>query len=565
LLQKQHEFNDEEKMDDFLSKITIYDPSLFTSHAALESSLEKTEEEDQLTSPKSKYDDEQLLHDLSLRVFVPYTGIQLRDIRIGFKTHHKAFRGKDIVTWIAADMHIDREEATTVARLLQRRKHVFARVDKKKQMSNSFYAGELGDDDRVYTFSGLKKLVIIGAGYAGTAAARILEDYADVTVIDIKPHMAIHSQGINLIAEPSSLSTLKLDHHKCLLKAKIILGRATDIDPTNRKVTVETANGEEIVGYHALIIATGLHGHVPFPVTKPQAIIDSYSIDSVVQGHNALKVARKIAVIGSGHHGVEFACETAALYTDANVFVISRDKAVLIGGDSENALSETIRRAMLKFKNLSMIHGIVQQVEGKSITYQPMTSQSSITADFDVIILASGQKPNSELMMKSMSHVLDDHDRIRVNSRMQVFKHDVEGDTLTSETQDTSTGSEESPNRFYRNIFAVGGVSSLVDTYKNPFFSVHHALRACHVVRAIELSGDIKEIPEWKQKKEPLNITVGPKKAMAVMDDKVVMYNKISRKARRSTTARVTQMLSGPSKQSIRLVFEVNKKVHGNK
>lgn len=473
LQNKQHELSNEdtgeEQLENFIASLTIYDPSLFSTHAAL-----IPENVSDIEESKSKYEDDDFLNELTQNIKIPYTGLIAKDLKVKLKTYHSAFRGKDIITWIASHLKVDREEAITIARILQRKRRIFERLDHKKS-SGSFKLHEVDEDDRIYRFSAsARSVVIIGAGFAGTAAARILEDIVDVTIIDIRPYMILTPMIVNTISDPSY--GFKFDHHACLMKSKVIISRAVDISVEEKCVTLDTKNHETIpskVPFDALIIATGMKSHVPFPVQTSNDcnIIDGYDPESIVRSHNAMVLAKKIAVVGAGQFGIEIACECAAKFKSVQVIIISKDRALLLGGDEENEITETVRSNLKKFKNITVVHGTVSGIVGRTITYANSTD-NTMTLDSDVIFLCTGRHPNSDIVMKSMSHILDDNDRIRVNSRFQVFKADQSDDTTSS--TDTSSSSEIK-KQYYKHIYAIGGVSSNVDSFKNSLVTIRQA------------------------------------------------------------------------------------------
>jgi thioredoxin reductase len=560
LQHKQSEFNnDEEKFENYLASLTVYDPAIFNSHAEL-----APEKEVELT--KSQYDNEELLDTICEKIAVPYIGIQIRDVRVKLKTYHRAFRGKDIITWLASHLQVTREEAVTAAHVLQRKRRLFERLDKQKSASASFSVGEIGDDERVYKFANPKKIVIIGGGFGGTTAARVIEDHADVTLIDPNPHMTVTMQNILLLSDPSKLSEHQLSHHACLTKARIIQGFAIDINRAERHVVVDRNGVIETVPYNVVMIATGNRTNIPFPIEYKEncTIIDSRDANSVVQGHNALRVARKVTVIGSGKFGIEFASEVATVFPETTVTIISRDKALLIGGDEENAISEAVRAKISKFSNIKIIQGIVQKIIGRTVSY--VSNDVSSTIDSDVVILCTGCKPNSELMLKSLSYSLDDDDHIRVNNRFQVYCCDQSGDDVSTDTTTstststndlTSSTNSASEAKYFKNILSFGSVSSLFNHYQNSFITLHQALRCCRIIKAVQHSTETRYIESWGNKAESVQVAIG-RSCIVIMNDKIVMNNKIARSHRENFIKNITRLLVGPSKNSLKMAIRIN-------
>lgn len=209
---------------------------------------------------------------------------------------------------------------------------------------------------------------------------------------------------------------------------------------------------------------------------------------------------------------------------------------------------------------MNIVHGTVTKVEGKCVTFTTMENNESTSLEFDVITLCTGLRANSSFMMKSMSHALDDQDRIRVNASFRVLKS-VTGDDQSSSSSSTSFDDTEPDNgaQYYRNIFAVGGVSTIVSSYKNPFSSISHGIRCCTIVSLMEMSQEVKNhVVHWSDKKEPYIVSCGPKRAISVVDGEVIMNNYIAVMARNSTVSRISNLLSGPSKKSLKGMFALH-------
>jgi hypothetical protein len=143
-----------------------------------------------------------------------------------------------------------------------------------------------------------------------------------------------------------------------------------------------------------------------------------------------------------------------------------------------------------------------------------------------------------------------------------VFKQEATGNDQSS-TSSTATGMDDTETdsgaKYYKNILAIGGVTSVVSSYKNPFTSIHHGIRGCTTVQLMEMSHDIKNhVENWADRKEPYIVSCGPKRALSVVDGEVMMNNYIAVVARNSTVPRISNILSGPSKKSLKVMFSMH-------
>src|SRR3989344_2408166 len=97
-----------------------------------------------------------------------------------------------------------------------------------------------------------KKVVIIGGVFAGTTAAKILQNKCDLTLIDTEDYFEYTPGILRVLVEPEHYKKLHVKHKDYLTKTKIVVGHINEI---NEK-TVSLSNGKNI-NYDYLVIASG--------------------------------------------------------------------------------------------------------------------------------------------------------------------------------------------------------------------------------------------------------------------------------------------------------------------
>lgn len=162
------------------------------------------------------------------------------------------------------------------------------------------------------------RIVVLGAGYAGMGAARLLASRtgARVTLINNRDRFVERMRNHQLAAgrRPRQLSLPDL------LKGtgiSLAIDQVVRIDTARRRV--ELASGAEPVGYDLLVYALGSHADVD-PV--PGAAEHAYGIATVEPAaHLAerMRTAGTVAVVGAGPTGIEVATELAETYPDRTV------------------------------------------------------------------------------------------------------------------------------------------------------------------------------------------------------------------------------------------------------
>lgn len=173
----------------------------------------------------------------------------------------------------------------------------------------------------------MQKIVVLGAGYAGLAAAVILaarsRDDVRITVVNaterfterLRLHQAATGQQLADLRLPELLGD----------RVEFVAGWVTGIDPAPRTVRVDD---ERVLPYDRLVFALG---GVADTAGVPGAEDHAYRLDGAP---DAELLARRLAglgrgsvvVCGSGLTGVEAAAELAERYPELTVTLVGRDE-----------------------------------------------------------------------------------------------------------------------------------------------------------------------------------------------------------------------------------------------
>lgn len=178
-----------------------------------------------------------------------------------------------------------------------------------------------------------------------------------------------------------------------------LLGEVKDIDITDKIAFTS----KEAIHFDKLIIATGskpfvhdsLHHSLAlegvFTVAKNKELID--------KARDYLDNKSDVVVVGTGFIGIEMAMELASL--KKNVTLIGASEHILKGAfDSEIAMQaeEILLQAGIRFIGNDRVDAIVDK-SGDNIV-NAVQLKSGTVVDTDVVFLATGYKPNTELAQK---------------------------------------------------------------------------------------------------------------------------------------------------------------------
>ncbi|MEV8442725.1 FAD-dependent oxidoreductase [Actinosynnema sp. NPDC051121] len=181
-------------------------------------------------------------------------------------------------------------------------------------------------------------IVVVGAGYAGLAAAKLAAKWtgSHVTLVNARDRF-VERVRLHQLAVGQDLRDLPLADLLAGTGVELVVDRVTDIDPDTRKIQLTGG----ALAYDRLIYAVGSHSNldaVPGAAEHAHAVSTREDAEKLAV---ALKSARTVAVMGGGLTGIEAASELAESRPDLDVLLVTA------GGLGED-LSEKGRRHLRK-------------------------------------------------------------------------------------------------------------------------------------------------------------------------------------------------------------------------
>jgi NADH dehydrogenase FAD-containing subunit len=161
----------------------------------------------------------------------------------------------------------------------------------------------------------MKRVVIIGGGYAGTKLAQALDDAAEMVLVEPRDAFVHNVAAIRAVVEPSLLDRLIIPYDRLLAHGKVVQDRAVGFGEQSVKLAARGALEADII-----VVATGSRSARPF---KPGGDSISQFRAASAEAHQMLKSATSVAVVGGGAVGTELAGEIAAGTTGKRVALFS--------------------------------------------------------------------------------------------------------------------------------------------------------------------------------------------------------------------------------------------------
>jgi apoptosis-inducing factor 2 len=225
------------------------------------------------------------------------------------------------------------------------------------------------------------KVVIIGGGYGGSAAAKALDDTADVTLVEPKDAFLHNVGALRAAVDADFAPQIFLPYDKLLSKGRVVRDRAVRVEP--RAVTL--ASGRTLAADY-IVLATG--SGYPFPA-KSDLDDSSASLERFGSTRKQLAEANRVLLLGAGPVGLEFAGEIKAQWPDKQVVII--DPAPGILRDYSDPFREEIKRQLDALG--------VELLLGDSLAQDPPTEVG--TAGAFTVTTRAGAEVSAELWFRA--------------------------------------------------------------------------------------------------------------------------------------------------------------------
>lgn len=285
-----------------------------------------------------------------------------------------------------------------------------------------------------------QNIVIIGAVALGPKAAcrfKRLEPDSKVTMIDQDNLISYGGCGIPYfisgdVSDPDQIQSTSfhmLRDEKFFLDTKDIevmtKTRALSIDRKKKSVLIQNIkdNTQKELAYDKLILGTGSSPKKPaVPGSELEGIFSVSNLDKAIAIKKEIaegKVERAV-IIGAGAIGLEIAESLADLWGIETTVVEIMDQ-ILPGIISPN-MARMCRHHMEENGVSFCLGQKVQRFEGENRVQKVITDKKSL--DTDLVIVAAGVKPNTELAAKAGLEI-STAGAIVVNNRMQTSDPDI--------------------------------------------------------------------------------------------------------------------------------------------
>ncbi|MGI5330270.1 NAD(P)/FAD-dependent oxidoreductase [Actinomadura nitritigenes] len=221
------------------------------------------------------------------------------------------------------------------------------------------------------------RIVVLGAGYAGTYAAgtlarRLSAADTEITVVNAVPDF-VQRLRLHQLAAGRDIEAPKLTDVFAGTRIRLRVARVTAVDPERQVVTVADADGGGELGYDTLLYALGSHGadhavpgaaeHAFDVAARPSALRLRERLDGLGRRGGRAEGGR-VLVVGDGLTGIETATEIAESRPGLSVTLIARGE---LGARLSAGARGRLRRACDRLGITVLEHTGVEAVEATRV------------------------------------------------------------------------------------------------------------------------------------------------------------------------------------------------------
>ncbi|MEA2071915.1 MAG: FAD-dependent oxidoreductase [Asgard group archaeon] len=294
-----------------------------------------------------------------------------------------------------------------------------------------------------------QKIVVIGNGPAGmsvASAARLHDRKAEITVIDSKTYDTYHPCAMPFVIGGylPSIDSIVEDLNFSRMKINLIGNSLVEeVKTKEQKVLVKNliTKEKQTYDYDKIVFCTG--SHVFIPPIKGKDLANVYSL-KFAEDAKAIKDAihannvNDVVIVGGSAIGIEVASEIAHL--GKNVTIVEMQPQLMpfkVSKRFAKKIYESLAETGVSIKTNMLVKEIIGEKQATQVKYGNDEKEEVI--DAQVVVLATGVRPNIELAKKAGLEIHDRLKAIMVNDKMETNIENIfaAGDCVTVKHQIT--------------------------------------------------------------------------------------------------------------------------------
>ena len=268
------------------------------------------------------------------------------------------------------------------------------------------------------------RVAIIGGGYGGVTAAKLLDKNFEVTLIERKEAFFHNVGALRGVVDGGFLRKLFIPYEGFLKRGRFLRGVVAEVTP--EEVVLQ---GGGRVGYDYLILATG--SNYPFPAKTPFDETGA-SVEMISWTGNQIREAEGVLLFGGGPVGIELAGEIKSRYPEKGVALV-HSRTALMGGWFKPELGGKLLEK-LEQKGVRVIFEEAVWPEDGSDPDTTFVTDKGTTIEANLLrphplsgvmaFACFGARPNSDYLRESGLVELNEEGRVKLDHYLRVEGRD---------------------------------------------------------------------------------------------------------------------------------------------
>jgi len=257
-------------------------------------------------------------------------------------------------------------------------------------------------------------VVVIGGGYGGANAAKALDPFADVTLVEPRDAFVHNVAALRALVEPEWLQRIFLPYDRLLANGRVLRDRAVGVEPGR----VSLASGIEL-SPDFIVLATG--STYPYPA-KSGTDETAIAVGHYRESHDELARAARVLIVGAGPTGLELAGEISDRWPEKRVTIVEPEPDIL-AGPYKQELRDEVRR-QLEERGVEFVLGEALSAEPESLpaTFGPfaVATRAGRTLEADIWFRCYGLTPVSDYLRGELASARLPDGSIEVTPQLRV-------------------------------------------------------------------------------------------------------------------------------------------------
>ncbi len=257
-------------------------------------------------------------------------------------------------------------------------------------------------------------VAVIGGGYGGTTAAKALDEFADVTLVEPRDAFVHNVAALRALVEPDWLPRIFLPYDRLLVNGRVVRDRAVAVDAAS----ITLASGIELTA-DFVVLATG--STYPYPA-KSGTDETAIALARYRESHEELARAGRVLIVGAGPTGLELAGEITDRWPGKRVTIVEPEPEIL-AGPYKQELRDEVRR-QLEARDVEFVVGeaLAAEPESPAVTFGPFTvfTVAGRTIEADIWFRCYGLTPVSDYLRGDLASARLPTGSIEVTAQLQV-------------------------------------------------------------------------------------------------------------------------------------------------